>query len=86
MARIDIDIEDYLDEVSVYYLLKEIQSRKKRLSDSEKKEVAELCSEFSKSEQEIDIIKTLHDSQKFDAFKLGFRNKTVEEIEKFFVG
>ena len=63
MARIDVDIEDYLDEVDTRFLVREFQTRKK---------AGKLIKEIAVILDELDIngkwpeIKTVLDQQKQD--------------------
>lgn len=77
MARIevsvDIDIEDYLDEVLTSDLIDEINSRK--LTTREEKQLKSIKEKQSG---------TILDSMKLEICLNGFKNKTLEELEQFF--
>tara|TARA_R110000803_G_scaffold184282_1_gene246629 strand:- start:66 stop:311 length:246 start_codon:yes stop_codon:yes gene_type:complete len=80
MARIevevDIDIEEYLDEVDTDDLIDELASR-----DLDSNEISRISTSFSNS---IDFKSTLLDELKTEVVLNGFKNKSLEELEKFF--
>jgi hypothetical protein len=80
MARIevdvDIEIEEYLDEVDTEDLIDELISR--QLDESEKVRINSAFSNFS------NVKSTLLDELKTEVVMKGFKNKSLEELEKFF--
>ena len=80
----DIDIDEYIEEASDYCLLRELKSRISTMSVAQKKEFAEMLEEFEDKSDRIECVKSLDDNIKLDAFKNGFKNRTVDEVEKFF--
>jgi len=78
MALVDVDIEDYLDEVSDYYLIKELKRR--ATNKTTKKELMEAFRELQEDDGEaVDYwpeIKTLLDKQKRE-----WVNQNWEEIK-----
>lgn len=83
-ATVDIDVEDYIDEISDYTLIRELNTRVKGFSKREKDLFKETLQEFEDTSDRISCVESLDDNIKFEAFKQGFKNKTVAEVEKFF--
>lgn len=77
MARIDIDIEDHLDEVSTSNLIKELQARKDR-----KKVGRNLDGDEFNIYAELKI-DNLSDVMKFEHFMKKFRNIPEQTIDDF---
>jgi hypothetical protein len=77
MARIDIDIEDYLDEVSTFDLIDEIFSR--TLSNREKDSIKE-----SLGIEEFGEVRNLDDDLKHEEWCAVKNQKTAMQWREFF--
>ena len=64
MALVDVDIEDYLDEVNTVYLIKELKARQK--AGRMTKEDGQLIDKIEAAVPEWPEIKTVLDQQKQD--------------------
>lgn len=72
---VDIDIEDYIDEIDTDNLIEELKGRS--LSSRQIMDVMKIAG-FNNSKS------TLLDQMKMDAVQNGIKDKTLTEIENFF--
>ena len=79
MAYIDIDIEDYLDEVDTRFLVRELNDRKK--TGKLKKELDEIIDELDIDPPGWPKIKTLMDKEKQEYILNNWDKITIHTLE-----
>jgi hypothetical protein len=76
---VNVDIEDYMDEIDTDDLIEELSNRD--LSAKNKKDIIDFTNEGTDKARSV---QTIIDDLKFEAVLKNINSKTLEEIDQFF--